>query len=326
MSQVIARTPLILKTRKTPVAIDKDDSICDTLPPPMSPTVKVEVTPIEATVNRTDPADLVELNNDLLLKEVSDSAKSFYAQNLQLQPLVLGDEKEKKQNLSINVETSTEFERSHSTEEINKSELNENLSQSPLFRFSTFDSQNFDMLMTPDDIANSSFLMGLSNVNYDIEFSDLSAENSFADDHSPDKMNRSLVQKDPFSPVNNTDCIITQPPLIPSNINNNTATENEEMATSLIDNVEIDTSENLPSPIKPVSSEYSGFSTQGWQIPSIPCHTGDYSSLNASTSTNQSATVQNGIADNVNNKEVINNDDGAVRILGGVLETLDKLF
>lgn len=299
---VLERTPMDLRPRKTPVSLDKDDSICDTLPPPISPTIRVEVTPTTEAVE-------FDKEDEQLLK----SETNFYTQNLLTQTLTLGDESEKKKMLTLDVTPEEE------KQDIKKSESNEFLSPSPVFRFSTFDSQSFDMVATPDEIANSSFL-GLSNVNYDIEFSDLSADNSIIDDRSPEKLPKSPTQKDPFSPINNDSCIITQPPLVPA------SAAVDEMSTSLIDVVETGTPENLPSPIKPLNSEYSGFSTQGWQIPSIPCHTGDYSSLNAalpSPSTSEAVSVQNGV-DSPKNK--INNEDGAVRILGGVLETLDKLF
>lgn len=347
--------------------MDKYDSIPETLPPPISPTIKVEVTPTDLP---TEISPKTETEAEL--------PKNYYVQNLQLQPLNLGDESDKKKKFTLDVNNEP-------TEDMKKSDSNEFLSPSPVFQFGNFENQSFDMLTTPDD----SFLMGLSNINYDIEFSDISGENSINEEPSPEKSQKSCIPKDPFSPVDNNTFLITQEPLKPLNIKPSTSNNNSQILNkkvlpltpsenqsadptvsnnnSLIDNVETGTPENLPSPIKPVSSEYKGFSTQGWQIPSIPCHTGDYSSLNIadSQSTNaeqadedtqdsngskslvQGATVAqstngvqamdvtqdpNGQADNVQNaeskpkKEAINNDDGAIRVLGGVLETFDKLF
>lgn len=85
--------------------------------------------------------------------------------------------------------------------------------------------------------------------------------------------------------------------------------------------------ENLPSPIKPVTSEYSGFSTQGWHIPSIPCHTGDYSSLHLESTATSSATVQNGVAAATSKtSSSAKKDDAVVTVLGGIMDTFDKLF
>lgn len=113
------------------------------------------------------------------------------------------------------------------------------LSPSPSFVFS----QSLDELTTPDDIyaaqESLSFVQGLTSVNYDIDLSDLSADNSYAED----------------TPVS-----------LPL----------EEGMPSLLDTTESPTGVLLPSPIKPVcSGEYQGFAAQGWQIPSIPCDTGD---------------------------------------------------
>lgn len=266
-----------------PVALDKDDSISDSLPPPISPTILVTPTELEG------------------------ENKNFYTQNLQLQPLNLGDESDKKKELTLEV----------TEESVKKSDSTEFLSPSPVFRFDSFDSKSLDMLVTPDELANNSFLLGLSNVNYDIEFSDISGDNSIADDVSPEKP----VQKDPFSPVENIPNLITQPPLIPNVLEEPSTSKSpqpDEMSTSIID--ETATTENLPSPIKPCNSEYSGFSTQGWQIPSIPCNTGDYNKAYSSPS-KSNTTPQNGVVENKTN-----NDDTGVRILGGVLETLDKIF
>lgn len=259
----------------------------------------------------------------------------------------MGDEKEKKKNLTLDV---------GETGAMKKSDSSELLSPSPVFKFDSFDNTSFDMLTTPDE----SFLMGLSNINYDIEFSDVSGENSINEDPSPVKKNFPL--RDPFSPVDNNTFLITQEPLKPLNVNKpSTSNNNSELLenivdpsnnNSLIDNIGAETPENLPSPIKP---EYTGFSRQGWQIPSIPCHTGDYSSLNAidsqvndvSVNSDKDSSHQNlneqscdnaqanldetetenaQCTDSKPNNEVVNNDDGAVRLLGGVLETLDKLF
>ena len=150
------------------------------------------------------------------------------------------------------------------------------LSPSPSFGFS----QSLDELTTPDDIyaaqESLSFVQGLTSVNYDIDLSDLSADNSYAED----------------TPVS-----------LPLE-----AKPEEEGMPSLLDTTESPTEVLLPSPIKPVcSGEYQGFAAQGWQIPSIPCETGD-----------KKETSQ------VSGKK--NMDDILVSALSGFMATFDNLF
>ncbi|KAJ9597795.1 hypothetical protein L9F63_011403, partial [Diploptera punctata] len=118
------------------------------------------------------------------------------------------------------------------------------LSPSPSFGLSP----SMDELTTPDDIyaaqESLSFVQGLTSVNYDIDLSDLSADNSYAEDPP-------------------TSLPIETKPV-------------DEGMPSLLDTTESPTGILLPSPIKPMcTGEYQGFAAQGWQIPSIPCDTGD---------------------------------------------------
>lgn len=69
------------------------------------------------------------------------------------------------------------------------------LTPSPL-GFTPFDSRSIDELMTPDEFGSDQLAPGLSNINYDIDLSDLSGDNSIAED-APSK---SPKPKDPFSP------------------------------------------------------------------------------------------------------------------------------
>lgn len=66
------------------------------------------------------------------------------------------------------------------------------LTPSPL-GFTPFDSRSIDELMTPDEFATD-LAPGLSNINYDIDLSDFSGDNSLAED-AP----KSPKSKDPFS-------------------------------------------------------------------------------------------------------------------------------
>ncbi|XP_075969102.1 rabaptin-5-associated exchange factor for Rab5 isoform X2 [Anticarsia gemmatalis] len=67
------------------------------------------------------------------------------------------------------------------------------LTPSPL-GFTPFDSRSIDELMTPDEFATDHLPPGLSNINYDIDLSDFSGDNSIAEDTPKPEA------KDPFSP------------------------------------------------------------------------------------------------------------------------------
>lgn len=183
-------------------------------------------------------------------------------------------------------------------------------------------------ISTPDEGHNS-----ISKINYDIDFSDASADNSMAEELTPDLLGKSpTFAPDPFSPVG-TSCNVTQPPLIPSAAA--APVENaikppskykddfilpflEEANETIIDKREESLIDTLPSPLKPsTTAEYSGFSKQGWQIPNIPCNTGDYSSLNAGLEHASGSAARN---------EEPKKDDKVVKVLTGVLDTFDKLF
>lgn len=271
VAEVLARTPLEIQPRKTPIDFDRNDSVTDMLPPPITPLI---ICSDQALIN-------TEGGGENVAQVVLDpfEPQNFYSQNIQIQPLGLDDLKNEK----LKIKTTThELEVTSDKEEEEKSPI-------AMFKFG-FDAQSIEFLVTPDDMINDSLLLGLSNVNYDIDVSDISGENSI-DDTSP--------MRDPFSPVGNSPCLIAQPPLVPSSVSQNSTTEDVASTSgiqqlpaitsettdnaSLLEQNDTDSPENLPSPIKPVSnSGYLGFSKQGWQIPSIPCHTGDYSSLNYS--------------------------------------------
>lgn len=84
------------------------------------------------------------------------------------------------------------LEQSWDLKQTNSLEL---LTPSPL-GFTPFDSRSIDELMTPDEFGSDQLAPGLSNINYDIDLSDFSGDNSIAED-APSK---SPKPKDPFSP------------------------------------------------------------------------------------------------------------------------------
>lgn len=240
VSDVLDKTPLIIKPRKTP----NDFKILEA-----SSVVKTE----DETPNNY-----------------------YYLQNLHIGQNNTGD----KNKLQLNITPCTEAVISE----------NAGISDSLL-----------DSGLTPEE---SNSLVGLSKINYDIDFSDLSGENSVAE-LTPEKKRKSpSFTPDPFSPVGSS-CPITQSPLIPLNasfVDSSAQVKDDfvlpfrldnEVEATLLDKDELTTNVELPSPIKPTTSQYSGFSKQGWQIPSIPCVTGDFSSLNASQNEPSSSSLQN---------------------------------
>ncbi|XP_044732935.1 rab5 GDP/GTP exchange factor isoform X2 [Chrysoperla carnea] len=277
VANVIERVPLEIKPRKIPTDLDTQDSeLSKSLPSPIIP----QIVPVTSAEN----------NN-------TETHCQFYAQNLQLQGDLNFLETDKKGKLVDDTIPESKM---------NPSLSSDFLSPSPL-EFKSFDTHSLDDLdtITPDD-GKDSFMSGLTNVNYDIDFSDISADNSIADELDTKQQsikNNEYVQKDPFSPVHETYDLKqklqepSQKPLDPiimsDSLNAGETSETDrnqpipvfkigEIVTnqnisdptdSIIDSSESD-EVKLPPPIKP---QYSGFSKQGWQIPSIPCSTGDCS-------------------------------------------------
>uniref|UniRef100_A0A1B6CM49 VPS9 domain-containing protein n=1 Tax=Clastoptera arizonana TaxID=38151 RepID=A0A1B6CM49_9HEMI len=155
----------------------------------------------------------------------------------------------------------------------------------------------------------------LNAVNYDFDLSDLSAENSQADDigdfnisgnHS---FETSSLHSLDFSTYHPTEAPKNRTPFDPK-----AGGSVQDDITSLLDTVESPSGSKptLPSPIKPVlTSEYKGFSSQGWQIPSIPCDTG----------VNPAALSLNA---NKTNKQPLNNK--VVKTLEGLMDSFDNLL
>lgn len=278
------------------------ESTNDNLPPPIIPIIKAK--PLEETEDGNHNLATTNLfpfentvNADLQLQNEQQPAfTNFYEQNLQLQPMGLTTDKHKT-TLQLNITPCVP-------------DLQTDLS---------FDNQSLNL-----DEQQSGFLE-LSNVNYDIDFSDLSAENSVAEELTPEKHKSPSFTPDPFSPIGSS-CNIAQTPLLPSSAPLlPTSTASETMANpnqsndfflpateidrveTILDQTEEMCTANLPTPLKPTTSQYSGFSKQGWQIPSIPCNTGDYSSLNLSQSQawipNSNINATNPDKNNQNNDE-----------------------
>ncbi|KAI4462193.1 rab gdp/gtp exchange factor [Holotrichia oblita] len=306
-------TPLIIKPRKVPISLDKQDSNTTNLPSPIAPTV-IATNPVSehlepVTIPITIDAVTDETDHD------QGSVRHFYAQNLAAQELNLTDSKKGKLQLDITTPCMPI----------------DTLKQSQSIELHGYDTQSLDGFITPDDGS----LLGLSNINYDIDLSDLSADNSAADELTPEKRKSPNFIVDPFSPLN-APCNISQSPLIPSTAADLASSSNTDLKSdgfvlpfkieesNLLDTQESSSPVNLPSPIKPHAPHYSGFSTQGVQIPSIPCNTGDYNSLNLLQQNENNQASSSSVVDG--KKEENKSNEKVVKVLGGVLDTFDKLF
>uniref|UniRef100_A0A6B2EM61 Putative vacuolar assembly/sorting protein vps9 n=1 Tax=Phlebotomus kandelakii TaxID=1109342 RepID=A0A6B2EM61_9DIPT len=148
------------------------------------------------------------------------------------------------------------------------------LSASPIFGYSSFDVNSLDGLVTPDDFVPIDFSHGLTNINYDFDFSDNSAENSVAEDvvgevRSSLPVSRSDLEE--FDPLLAREVVEETP----KELKLPDRTE-EKMQKSIIDGGDSPNEILLPSPLKPTASDYKGFTKQGQTIPTISCNTGDF--------------------------------------------------
>ncbi|KAH8372503.1 hypothetical protein KR093_011772, partial [Drosophila rubida] len=127
---------------------------------------------------------------------------------------------------------------------------------SPIFNYTPFDAVSLLDESSDGDVMmlGTEFQGGLTNINYDFDLSDQSGDNSVADE--------SKLNLDEFDPL----------------VSRQVATPLLDTTTdSLIDSDVPGTAVLLPSPLKPEVANYRGFSN--FDIPSISCNTGDFSSL-----------------------------------------------
>ncbi|XP_017473438.1 PREDICTED: rab5 GDP/GTP exchange factor isoform X1 [Rhagoletis zephyria] len=139
---------------------------------------------------------------------------------------------------------------------------------SPIFNYTPFDAVSLldDHSDSTDDfVLNTDLRGGLTNVNYDFDLSDHSAENSVAED-----LKLNLEEFDPLAqkPEEEPGTVISTDLKTPDN------------NISLLDSDSPTNGTLLPSPLKPTVTDYRGFSR--FEIPSISCNTGDFASLNHS--------------------------------------------
>ncbi|KAH8339600.1 hypothetical protein KR067_001011 [Drosophila pandora] len=145
----------------------------------------------------------------------------------------------------------------------------DNLFASPIFNYAAFDAVSILEERSSEGTADvimlgTDFQGGLTNINYDFDLSDQSGENSTADE--------AKLNLDEFDPLVQKSAPTRKPPAaLPD-----TSLLDSTM-DSLIDSEVPGTSVLLPSPLKPEVANYRGFSN--FDIPSISCNTGDFSSL-----------------------------------------------
>lgn len=138
------------------------------------------------------------------------------------------------------------------------------LSTPPNLNFDSF----LDELLTPEEFASMNLVSGgLTNINYDFDISDMSTDNSVADDVQ--KINSLGLSLDEFDPLLNE---------------SDKSSPVELDATNLMDGGDSPIDTLLPSPLKPTLPPYRGFSA--FDIPSISCQTGDFGSTNSEATDN----------------------------------------
>lgn len=171
--------------------------------------------------------------------------------------------------------------------QMKSSASNDLLSLSPNFSYSPFDAQTFEDA-TPDEFTPINFLRGIRNINYDFNFSDNSGDNSISEDNENQTKTHNVWAKpddtqsvsnlsfdlDEFDPLRNKE-------MATGLANSNKPKEIDLTAakpTTLIESEDSPNQVLLPSPLKPTATDYKGFSK--FDIPTISCNTGDFSSLN----------------------------------------------
>lgn len=146
------------------------------------------------------------------------------------------------------------------------------LSSSPNFNFSPFDAQSFDE-STPDEFTPIDFLHGITNINYDFNFSDNSGDNSISENVEKSSNSNLFLDLCEFDPLKSNEMTSDKMQEKIKDI-----PFDDTKPTSLIESEDSPNQIWLPSPLKPTSSDYKGFSNL--DIPTISCNTGDFSSIN----------------------------------------------
>ncbi|KAH8415620.1 hypothetical protein KR222_006678, partial [Zaprionus bogoriensis] len=223
------------------------------------------------------PAFLIKQARAHLAQDGIEAAAGHYQSNLlsgavSQRSLAVKGKEQQEEELLVATEVAHTLALDTSISSVGRlSPLHQNLAQqdqlfaSPMFNYTPFDavslleesSDTGDVLM-----LGTEFQGGLTNINYDFDLSDQSGENSAADE--------SKVILDEFDPLAPQRQHAVKPAAAEASLLDTTT-------DSLIDSEVPGTGVLLPSPLKPEVANYRGFSN--FDIPSISCNTGDYSSL-----------------------------------------------
>ncbi|KOB60674.1 Rab5 GDP/GTP exchange factor, partial [Operophtera brumata] len=203
VQDVLTKTPLEIKPRRELPRIGKLKGIST------APLVDLEAsaeTPTSLSNQETSPTSLSNQETQPTLdtkpEETAQNPPTVIAQPqtipeipIHIRKVSIPQETEQKLNILgfevIEKDSPTKSPPNWDLKQTNSLEL---LTPSPL-GFTPFDSRSIDELMTPDEFGADILAPGLSNINYDIDLSDFSGDNSLAED-AP----KSPKTKDPFSP------------------------------------------------------------------------------------------------------------------------------
>lgn len=152
---------------------------------------------------------------------------------------------------------------------ISESNSSEHLSTSSILSHSPFDTQIFDDSIS-DDFASMDYFKCLTNVNYDIEYSDNSTENSVSEEAEVKNTieDKNILLENTLPTVASVDLDEFDP------LKNTNVTTSSAQAQTKDPSTNFRESSNM--------SNYRGFSN--FDIPSISCNTGDFGGLNQSNS------------------------------------------
>ncbi|XP_045542846.1 rab5 GDP/GTP exchange factor [Papilio machaon] len=181
VQDVLAKTPLEIKPRRELPRFGKFKSIAATplididTPTSASDSAPTTLKPQEVTPHQTENA--VQKEHEIPVVETTVVEDKQDILNFQVL------EKPSPSKSPNNVDEKWDLKQTNSIELLTPSPLG-----------FTFDSRSIDELVTPEDFGMENLAPGLSNINYDIDLSDFSGDNSLAED--PPKSE----PKDPFSP------------------------------------------------------------------------------------------------------------------------------
>lgn len=253
VNDVLDRTPLVLKPIKTPHSL-QGGAMCHR----NSLIAKTENKPLISIAgdDQPDNASAVPATGITNFSSKSQSlinSSQNVMSSIDIKPDLL--------NLIDNlIVDQTQPQHSSDTVSISDNNSADILSTPPNLNFDSF----LDDLLTPEEFAPLDLVNGgLTNINYDFDISDISGENSVADDiPKTNSLGLSLEEFDPLlKDVDDKD------------------SPAELEATNLIDGGDSPNDHTLlPSPLKPTVPPYKGFSA--FDIPSISCQTGDFGSIN----------------------------------------------